>query len=213
VIDKLEKGARRSNILAAIKKKEEGWKRTRNNRISASERLKGYSQKWGTITLLFNVEAVIFLIISLRFPLDSGFDAAFSGAFSLYVILIQYYLATLNYEAKAMKFHYEQLEIENLRLKLKRLYHSVENTELLEERYANIVSEYQENLSGYENHGALDDRRTGREKECESNNNQKLKKVRDFTLDNLMIYCNFILVLVSAVAFIALYIMEKETCL
>lgn len=197
---------RDEDILDAIKKKEKGWKRTRLNRISASERLKGYSQKWAVITFMFNVEAVLFMIVSLKYPLHNGLDAAFSGFFSLYVILLQYYLTTLNYEAKSLKFHYEQLQIENLRLRLKKLYYSDRTLQEIEEIYTGIVNEYQEGLTGYENHTQNDDLKTeAKIKDRINSEDKKTAKIRDFSLDNVFIYVNFGIEALSLISFLGLY--------
>ncbi|AYM02185.1 SLATT domain-containing protein [Levilactobacillus brevis] len=184
------------SIKAAIKKKADGWKRTRSNRISASERLKGYSSKWNMVTFIFNVEAVLFMVISLKYPILNGIDAVISGFFSLYVILLQYFLATLNYEARALKFHYEELQIENLRLRLKQLYHSSKSAEQLSSEYNGITREYQENLTGYENHGEIDDLRTTAK-----------KKVSDYSIENMFIYANFIIVIAAPVLFACQYVL------
>lgn len=183
-------------IKAAIKKKTDGWKRTRSNRINASERLKGYSSKWNMVTFVFNVEAVLFMVISLKYPIASGIDAVISGFFSLYVILLQYFLATLNYEARALKFHYEELQIEDLRLRLKQLYHSGKNAEQLGSEYNGITREYQENLTGYENHGEIDDLRTTAK-----------EKVSDYSIESIFIYANFVIVVAAPILFACQYVL------
>lgn len=182
----------RKSILLAINKKINGWKRTRRNRINASERLKKYSEKWSFSTFILNVEAVFFTIFSLGSHNVTNGEDVFVGAFSVYVILLQYFLATLNYEARAQKFHYEQLKIQDLRQNLKTLYHSRKSVKNLENQFNGIVREYQENLFGYENHLEIDDQRTQAPE----------AKIKDFSIENIFIYLNYLICVVSVIGFL-----------
>lgn len=190
------------DIDSAIKKKLKGWDRTRHNRIEASERLKGYSQKWSIVTFIFNVEAVICVILTLKFPLKNQIDVVVSGIFSIYVILLQYFLATLNYEARSLKFHYEQIGIENLRMELKQiLYKNNDNNDKSKkEQYYSIVKRYEENLIGYENHSRIDDKRSS----------NKDLYIRDFSIENMLIYINFIIALIIVIIFICIYFVSNH---
>ncbi|WP_425532731.1 SLATT domain-containing protein [Streptococcus uberis] len=77
-------------------------------------------------------------------------------------MLIQYFCSTLNYNERALKYHYHQLELENFILQLKNLllWEKTENepktNNVKFKRYKIILEKYQISLQGYENHSDLD---------------------------------------------------------
>lgn len=176
-------------INEAIASRINGWKRTRNNRINISKRLKSYDEKWNVLILCMNTLAIIFVIFSLKMPLDTGMDTVVAGCFSIYVIVLQYFLSNQDYKTRGLRFHYEQLEIEKMRYSLKKLL----NDNSLEigqkqEKYDEIVDQYLISLKNNENHASIDDDLTREEKK--SNKKWGKNKVRDFSLDNLFLYAN-----------------------
>ncbi|NGY89308.1 SLATT domain-containing protein [Bacillus megaterium] len=136
-----------------------------------STRLKGYGDKWKLVFFMLNIEAVVFVILSLGGETVGKVFAGdmftlISGVFSIYVILIQYYINELNYNERALKVHYHQLDIEDRILRLKGLL--VESNTLDKSidkeyyirTYNAIMHEYQTILKNNENHDTIDDRAT-----------------------------------------------------
>ncbi|NEU31261.1 SLATT domain-containing protein [bacterium LRH843] len=164
--------------------------KTRNNKIKQSLRLEKYTDMWKVVTFILNVEAVIFVILSLSIgdKIHNSFNIVVS-IFSIYVILIQYYVSDQKYGERALKAHYQQLSIEDLILSLKNLLimnntepSLVTKTNLINE-FNKIMVEYQILLKNNENHSAFDFISATNEK-----SSGKISK--DFTKDNLMIYAN-----------------------
>lgn len=195
------------NIITEIDKKIKTLNKTRNTRIKMSLRLKDYSEKWKSILFVMNIEAVIFVLLSLAGdeinPIFKG--ATFSvlaGIFSIYVILIQYYINELNYNERALKVHYHQLDIEDLILRLKDLITKKNSDEngLKEKDYIDefntIMFEYQTIIKNNENHHPIDYERSMRER---TENNDKLKKIYDFTVDNIVLNFNIALIILLPV--------------
>lgn len=188
-----------NELNAEIQKKITGWKRTRYNRINVSERLKKYSARWNSIMFFMNAFAIILTIISLKFPLKNGIDTVTTGCFSLYVILLQYFLANQNYEKRSLKFHYEQLEIEKLRYSLKSLLRDPSlSYQQKQEKYISISNQYLISLKNNENHAKIDDKvvKGGSDKSKEKSNNSsssKSKSYHDTSLDNIIFYVNLVL--------------------
>lgn len=202
------------NILKEIEKKIKTLNKTRNTRIKMSLRLKDYSEKWKSILFAMNIEAVIFVLLSLGGQeinpifIDTTFTVL-AGIFSIYVILIQYYINGLNYNERALKVHYHQLDIEDLILRLKDLItksNSDENS-LKEKEYIDkfntIMFEYQTILKNNENHHPIDYERNIRETLDDNNN---LKKVYDFTMDNIVLNINFILITLLPILIIVTFL-------
>src|SRR5690625_892370 len=123
--EKQDKNSAEGNIQKEIKKKIDTIDLTRKIRIRLSERLKYYSRTWKFIFFVINIEAVIFVLLSLTDtidainigPLNMSFSLI-SGIFTIYVILLQYYINVLNYNERALHVHYHQLELEDLILQL-----------------------------------------------------------------------------------------------
>ncbi|MGX5678388.1 SLATT domain-containing protein [Bacillus toyonensis] len=222
-------------IVSEIEKKINTLNKTRNNRIEMSIRLKGYSDKWKLIFFFLNMEAVIFVLLSLggkevNLVFGEPIFSIISGVFSIYVILLQYYINELNYNERALKVHYHQLDLEDLILKLKELilnYNIPDNVvseKILIQSFNTIMFEYQLILKNNENHDPVDNKkrkfdqlnRELQEKmrsELKENNDSKdssnsiendLENVKDFTVDNVMLYLNKFVIAIPVVIVILL---------
>lgn len=189
-------------ITFEINKKINSLNKTRDNRIEMSKRLKSYSEKWKFIFFILNFEAVLFVLLSLAgSKVNKSFGAdeftLFAGSFSIYVILLQYYINELNYNERALKAHYHQLEIEDLILELKKiLILSKDKLIAIDEHYS-IMVKYQSLLKNNENHNSLDN------KKRLSRNNSNIK-VKDYTTDNILLYINMVLILIPVVILVIL---------
>ncbi|MGU7367961.1 SLATT domain-containing protein [Bacillus cereus] len=205
----MEKKYEDLKVLKEIEKKIKTFNKTRNNRIKMSTRLNTYSEKWKLIFFFLNIEAVIFVVLSLvGEEISQNFGNVIfnvlSGMFSIYVILIQYYINELNYRERALRVHYHQLDIEDLIIKLKKLimeYNSEESDSKVRMekdilKYFNIIMyEYQTILKNNENHDSIDNQRRIQETIEE----QISSKVKDFTIDNVVLNINFILLFVMPI--------------
>ncbi|PFC18827.1 MULTISPECIES: SLATT domain-containing protein [Bacillus cereus group] len=205
----MEKKYEDLKVLKEIEKKIKTFNKTRNNRIKMSTRLNTYSEKWKLIFFFLNIEAVIFVVLSLvGEEISQNFGNVIfnvlSGMFSIYVILIQYYINELNYRERALRVHYHQLDIEDLIIKLKKLimeYNSEESDskvrmekDILKD-FNIIMYEYQTILKNNENHDSIDNQRRIQETIEE----QISSKVKDFTIDNVVLNINFILLFVMPI--------------
>lgn len=131
----------------------------RQMRIIKSQRLYEYAAKWKTLFFWMNLEAVVFLIVSLVPDIVSENNIALiiSGIFSVYTILLQYYIDSLNFNERALRLHYHQLQLEQFILELKELIFKWQDTkEISISKYLNIMRKYQLELGGYENHDEID---------------------------------------------------------
>ncbi|MDM5209814.1 SLATT domain-containing protein [Cytobacillus kochii] len=224
-------------ILSEIEKKINTLNKTRNNRIEMSKRLKGYSDKWKSIFFFLNIEAVIFVLLSLGgkeiHPVfGKSIFSLISGIFSIYVILVQYYINELNYNERALKVHYHQLDLEDLILKLKELIliHNVKgktnDEQDLIKSFNIIMFEYQSILKNNENHDSVDNEKSnfnqmniqlhekklkelkGKDESEDPNdeiqNDLDLKKVKDYTVDNIILKLNKYFVFIPIVLLIIL---------
>ncbi|MDR7669379.1 SLATT domain-containing protein [Bacillus altitudinis] len=199
----MKKEYKNITIISEIETKINTLNRTRNNRIEMSKRLKKYSDKWKIIFFWLNIEAVIFVLLSLGGKevepslSNSGFSLI-AGVFSIYVILLQYYVNELNYNERALKTHYHQLDIEDLILKLKKLFLEKNNSnsddKSLIERFDVIMFEYQSILKNNENHDSVDDAKHRFNKIIEDKEFKK-KKIKDFTVDNILLHVNMVILL------------------
>ena len=151
---------------------------------------------WKVITFILNIEAVIFVILSIGAKNDSVFDNDYfviiSSVFSIYVILIQYYISEQRYGERALKAHYQQLHIEDIILSLKNLLIKNNSIEIelkdsyLTNEFNRLIYEYQTILKNNENHSPIDFLLASEEE-----TGSKLLP-KDFTKDNVMIYSNLI---------------------
>lgn len=180
------------DVLYEIEHKIGTLDKTRNNKMKQSLRLEKYNEMWKVVTFILNIEAVIFVILSLSgialFDKNDNFKVVVS-IFSIYVILIQYYVSGQKYGERALKAHNQQLSIEDLILSLKNLF-IMKNSEGIDVRKTflinelnRIMNEYQILLKNNENHAPIDYMSAVTEHVSE-------KLVKDYTKDNLMIYFN-----------------------
>src|SRR5690625_3506329 len=153
------------DIHTVIMNKIKSMGNLRGSRIEASKRLENYSRKWNFILFFLNVEAIIIVLLSLTNtietiyigPINMSF-ALLSGIFTLYVILLQYYVNILNYNERALRLSYHQLEVEDLiqQLNLLKLKANLPETDIREkeviEKYDDIVNKYQLVIKNNENH-------------------------------------------------------------
>lgn len=181
-----------------IRKKITGWKRTRYNRINISKRFKKYDSRWNIVMFFMNAFAIVLIIISLNFPLKNGIDTVIAGCFSIYVILLQYFLANENYRTRSLKFHYEQLEIEKLRYSLKSLLRdSSLKFRQKQGQYSSISDQYLISLKNNENHDKIDDAINS---SC---------NVTDRSLDNIFFYINLFFFIGVVFGVISIYFYYK----
>lgn len=192
------------DVISEIEKKINTLNKTRNTRIKMSLRLKNYSEKWKAVIFWLNIEAVIFVLLSINgqyisYIFSNQIFPTISGIFAIYAILIQYYINELNYNERALRVHYHQLDIEDLILRLKELiikYNSdqveVDDNTLIDE-FNTIMYEYQTVLKNNENHKPVDYERNMREIFTDKD---KIKKVKDLTVDNILLNINIIIVII-----------------
>ncbi|MGL5898157.1 MAG: SLATT domain-containing protein [Lactobacillaceae bacterium] len=203
-------------FINEVNKKILGFKRTRLNRISASERLKKYSSRWNLLFLIMNSLAIFLVIVSIKAPMKSGIDVIISGCFSIYIILLQYFISNQNYRERSLKFHYEQLEIDKLRYDLKKLIYSQSSFDDRENEYGAIIDKYMISLKNNENHEKVDDEQNKYINDChekvddvqETQKNKYFKNIIkkfDLTMDNMFIYFNVLLIICLVVLLVYLY--------
>lgn len=164
----------------------------RQMRIIKSQRLYEYAEKWKRLFFWMNLEAVVFLIVSLvpNIGSDNNIALIISGIFSLYTILLQYYIDSLNFNERALRLHYHQLQLEQFILELKELIFKWQDTkEISVSKYLNIMRKYQLELGGYENHDEID--------RLKSKGYPQKKR-------NIFMICQIILMFVFLIVFIAL---------
>ncbi|WP_203261483.1 SLATT domain-containing protein [Streptococcus uberis] len=150
----------------------------RKSRIYTSERLGNYSSKWEMYLLIMSILSSMLLVVSLAVKDETTSSKIISGCFSMYTIILQYFVSTLNYRERALKFDYHQLEVENMIQDLQFL--EIQNQDLtnVQEQYKTIMEKYQILLQGQENHTDLDYKRTSL---------TDSKYLKDFSLDNCFV--------------------------
>lgn len=205
-------------ILEEIDKKINSIDRTRTNRINASERMYKYEKHWNLIFFVMNIEAVVYLIFSLVLIPTENNLLIISGVFSLYVIILQYYRSILNYSERGLKLHYQQIELERCIFKLKSLLQKkyTMNEQEIEKNYQTVMNLYLTNLIGTENHSNYDDslnsyskaKNKAKKENYDDNvhvvDPKPLKKFKhyiekkpaDYSIDNILIYSNYIVAIV-----------------
>lgn len=199
------------DIVFEIKHKVNTFNKTRNNKIKQSLRLERYTEMWKVVTFILNIEAVIFVILSLGAEpesiLDNNYFVIISSIFSIYVILIQYYISEQRYGERALKAHYQQLHIEDLILSLKNLLITRNSAEIeLKESYLinefnRLINDYQTILKNNENHSPIDYLFATAEE------SQGGLSKKDFTKDNIMVYSNigFCIVIPLIIFFVLIF--------
>lgn len=225
-----DENSEKNPIYSEIKNKIDQISKTRRIRIEFTDRLTTYDLKWKFIFFGINIEAVTFVLLSLTntietieiWNLNIPFDLL-SGIFTIYVILLQYYINGLNYNERALQVHYHQLELEDLKSQLNLLLLKMKNKDTSEkeiiEKYEQIVNQYQLALKNNENHRKIDfERRKFDEKMYEYEKELKEyedkskrskneittkepekpegKRKKDFTFDIVLIYANMILTII-----------------
>lgn len=188
---KEETEMKNENIVVKIEEKVKRLDVIRRSRINASERLDGYHQKWEKIMFCFNIEAVLMIIIMLLIGETEAIGGItqsqlvlYSSIFSIYVILLQYFVSSSNYRERALKLHYNQLDIQKCRYELEAL--TEENTK---NEYNKIIDRYQVILHTSENHRDSD--------YCKADKNPKWLKRHDFSIDHIVLFINYIILSVT----------------
>ena len=125
-------------------------------RINTSKRLYEYAEKWELIFLAMSIISTGLLVYSLINP-ENKDRLALSALFSIYSLLVQNFVAKLNYNERALKLHYHQLELEDFLLELKSIIFqkSLSDDDKIN-KYQQIMSRYQISLRGNENHADFD---------------------------------------------------------
>ena len=164
------------------------WKRTRSNRLSAHKRLSKYNNQWGFLSFCFNVISAILLLMA--FFKGSPAFTVLATFYSMYVLILQMFIYGKSYESRALKLHYEQLELNDLRTELKLLLSSPLQYDEKVHEYQKIFEKYQMSLKNNENHSDFDD---------DSN------RVIDLSFDNVFFYINVIIVFIVVVMGIYLW--------
>lgn len=145
------------NIKEEINKKIYSIDKVRNARIKASKRLENYAKQWNFLFFLLNVLAVIFVLSALVLISNNGFSFI-ASCYSLYVILLQYYISIQNYKERALRFHYHQLQLEDAIIQLKILifnYYDYSDNKVIE-KYKEIMNQHHLKLANIENHSDKD---------------------------------------------------------
>ena len=159
-------------------------------RINTSKRLYEYAEKWELIFLAMSIMSTGLLVYSLINP-ENKDRLALSALFSIYSLLVQNFVAKLNYNERALKLHYHQLELEDFLLELKSIiFQKNLNTDEKIDKYQQVMSKYQISLRGNENHSDFDhkfvkkylNRNTKLDDLSLSEGNQEIKDKEKFSL-------------------------------
>jgi len=125
-------------------------------RINTSKRLYEYAEKWELIFLAMSLVSACLLVYALINP-ENKARLALSALFSIYSLLVQNFVAKLNYNERALKLHYHQLELEDFLLELKSIiFQKNLNEEEKIDKYQQVMFKYQISLRGNENHSDYD---------------------------------------------------------
>lgn len=175
-------------IKQEINKKIKSIDTVRDSRIYASKRLENYAKQWNFLFLLLNILAVVFVITSLTDIADKNF-LIITSCYTLYVILLQYFISLQNYNERALRFHYHQLELEKSIIDLKIIlikYRKFGKAKLIQE-YKQVIKEYSLNLTNSENHIDSD---------FIYAKDKKLTFVEKINLDVFVVIMNYIILIV-----------------
>lgn len=191
-----EKNYEDLTIKDEIVKKIRSIDKVRTARIISSGRLKKLSSRWNTLFFFLNFFAIILVISSLVVDANKTF-VMLTSCYTLYVILLQYYISVKNYDERSLRFHYHQLELENNILELKNLVYVMNKKDIndlydenrLINDYNLIMAKYQLNLSNIENHISSDFKKD-------------LSFKDQLTLDNVFIILNILMLIVSFVFYL-----------
>ena len=125
-------------------------------RINTSKRLYEYAEKWELIFLAMSLVSTGLLVYALINP-ENKARLALSALFSIYSLLVQNFVAKLNYNERALKLHYHQLELEDFLLELKSIiFQNNLNEDEKIDKYQQVMFKYQISLRGNENHSDYD---------------------------------------------------------
>ncbi|MGX4724466.1 SLATT domain-containing protein [Streptococcus oralis] len=125
-------------------------------RINTSKRLYEYAEKWELIFLAMSLVSTGLLVYALINP-ENKARLALSALFSIYSLLVQNFVAKLNYNERALKLHYHQLELEDFLLELKSIIFQKDlNEDEKIDKYQQVMFKYQISLRGNENHSDYD---------------------------------------------------------
>ena len=110
----------------------------------------------GIDLLAMSIMSTGLLVYSLINP-ENKDRLALSALFSIYSLLVQNFVAKLNYNERALKLHYHRLELEDFLLELKSIIFqkSLSDGDKIN-KYQQIMSRYQISLRGNENHSDFD---------------------------------------------------------
>ena len=125
-------------------------------RINTSKRRYEYAEKWELIFLAMSLVSTGLLVYALINP-ENKARLALSALFSIYSLLVQNFVAKLNYNERALKLHYHQLELEDFLLELKSIiFQKFLNEDEKIDKYQQVMFKYQISLRGNENHSDYD---------------------------------------------------------
>lgn len=176
------------SLKEAITEKIEDMGRLRYNRINASERLKNYQDTWDLMFFLMNTLAVILLVLSngnYHFP---RLYKELSTFYTLYTLMLQYYINSKNYSERSLRFHYQELEVEKFIIELKNLRKYCREGKEGEEddkKFSCIIKKYIIEIRNTENHSSIDDDKTKFRK-----SELAVTKLRDYSADMILILVN-----------------------
>lgn len=148
------------DIFEEIKHKKESWDRVRNYKIERCKRFVKYESNWDSIFFIFNFEVILLFILSIYLPTGwfCNFITIFSGAFSIYVILLQYQLSKKNYPLKIYTLTSLEMKIETYIVELKNLYRNVDEqpNNVIDQQFQNINEKYNLLMMEVEPHDSSD---------------------------------------------------------
>lgn len=151
----------------------------RNARVIASERLGLYANMWDSVLFIYNIIAVLVSILGIAaFDDKKQYISILSVFISLFVILIQDFVAKKDYTGRSKELHYNQIWLKNIsneiNICLRKInydfldkldknkreldWKKIDNKSINEilTRYDNLKKMYNTALCGYENHSAED---------------------------------------------------------
>lgn len=183
------------NINSEINKKINSIDTVRNARIQASKRLENLSKIWNILFFFLNVMAVLFVLSSIIIIQNKSFTLI-TSFYTLYVILIQYFILIQNYQERSLRFHYHQLQLEDTitELKILLLKKAPDNKKIYQ--YNKIMERYSLKLPNIENHTDLD---------YSKNTPHSKKRRSNFNLDDFILIINiliFILIIIYYILFL-----------
>ena len=112
----------------------------------------------------------------------------------MYTVIIQYYVSTLNYRERALKFYYHHIEINKLKESLQWLSLQGYNFKKKNAKFKVIVEKYNLILQQQENHSEYDYHRA------------KCKEIRqlDFSMDNIFVNIQPIVIILFILSYLFL---------